>query len=69
MHLYHFLHFPDAPFGDGIEVMPTGMLHADVKEARKVIESVSSLKTVYGSELFVWPAHVENLEGIWELES
>ncbi|PHH81347.1 hypothetical protein CDD83_3610 [Cordyceps sp. RAO-2017] len=67
-HCYHLVQYPAAPFGDGLPVTKTGSLHEDEATARRVIEAIAALKDAYGPELFVWPAHVDALEGIWEFD-
>ena len=67
IHHSHLVHFPEAPFGDGLTITQSGTLHEDEAQARDVIRRLAALKDAYGSELFVWPAHGDVLEGIWEL--
>lgn len=66
MHCYHLLHYPRAPFGRGLPLNDNGTFHEDEARARRDIENIAQLKEAYGNELFVWPAHVDTLEGIWE---
>ncbi|RDA94901.1 hypothetical protein CP533_4323 [Ophiocordyceps camponoti-saundersi (nom. inval.)] len=66
LHNYHLLHYPGAPFGKGLRLNETGTFHEDVPRARRDLENISAVKEAYGDELFVWPSHVDTLEGIWE---
>ncbi|RCI08847.1 hypothetical protein L249_4802 [Ophiocordyceps polyrhachis-furcata BCC 54312] len=66
LHCYHLLHYPAAPFGKGLPLNKTGTIHEDVDVARRDLENIAAVQEAYGKELFVWPAHVDSLEGIWE---
>ncbi|KAM3548220.1 hypothetical protein ARSEF4850_009539 [Beauveria asiatica] len=68
MHCYDLLHYPEAPFGKGISVTESGTLHEDEPAARETIRKIASLRKAYDGELFVWPAHVDCLEGVWEFD-
>lgn len=68
LHCYHLVHHPEAPFGKGLPINTSGTLHADVDEARNTIRKISSMKKAYGDQLFVWPAHDNLLEGLWEFD-
>lgn len=65
-HSYHLLRYPNAPFGDGLPLNASGTMHEDPAEARKVLHKLYEIKEAYGDEMFIWPAHVDALEGIWE---
>lgn len=66
LHCYHLLHYPEAPFGGGLTVTKSGTFHEDGYGAREVIRNIADLRNAYSGELFVWPAHVDSLEGHWE---
>lgn len=67
-HCHHFVHHPEAPFGEGVSVVPTNTFHEDMDGAREIIRQIAEMKKGEGEGALMWPAHVENLEGIWEMQ-
>lgn len=66
-HCAHFVHHPEAPFGKGVKVTPTDTFHEDDGPAREIIRQVAQMKLAEGEDAWIWPAHVDSLEGVWEL--
>jgi glyoxylase-like metal-dependent hydrolase (beta-lactamase superfamily II) len=66
-HCNLFTYWPEAPFGRIPEkLFPSGCLHEEPAEAREMIQRIAECKRLEGSEVMVWFAHGEFLEGIWE---
>ncbi|GMF76722.1 unnamed protein product [Aspergillus oryzae] len=66
-HPHHFVHCPEAPFGD-ILIAPSGCIHVDPEAARVTIRKISALRESDPS-VRVWAAHAGSLEGYWEFSS
>lgn len=66
-HPHHFVHYPEAPFGD-ILIAPSGCIHVDPEAARETIRKISALRESDPS-VRVWAAHAGSLEGYWEFSS
>jgi hypothetical protein len=67
-HCNLFTYWPDMPFGKmPVELFPNGTLHECGDTARETIQRIADCKRNEGSNLFVWYAHGDFLEGFWEL--
>jgi glyoxylase-like metal-dependent hydrolase (beta-lactamase superfamily II) len=67
-HCNLFTYWPDMPFGKmPVELFPNGSLHECGKTARETIQRIAECKRNEGSDLYVWYAHGDFLEGLWEL--
>ncbi|PMD46144.1 hypothetical protein L207DRAFT_450401 [Hyaloscypha variabilis F] len=67
-HCNLFTYWPDVPFGKmPVELFPSGTLHECGDTARETIQRIAECKRNEGSNLFVWYAHGDFLEGLWEL--
>ena len=67
-HCHHFVHHPEAPFGMGVVVIPTGTFHENMGAARQIIRQIAELKRGEGEDVLMWPAHCDTLEGIWDIQ-
>ncbi|KAL6248802.1 hypothetical protein RBB50_003865 [Rhinocladiella similis] len=65
-HCHHFVYYPEAPFGKGVSVVPTNTFHENMEEAREIIRQTAELKKGEGNNAFIWIAHCDSLEGVWE---
>ena len=68
-HCFHFVHYPEAPFGKGVKVTPTDTFHEDEEGARNFIRHTAELKKGEGEDALIWIAHTDTLEGVWEVDS
>jgi len=67
-HCNLFTYWPEAPFGKmPLALFPSGCLHECGEEARETIRWIAECKRNERSNVFVWYAHGEFLEGLWEL--
>lgn len=65
-HCPHFAHYPEAPFGTGVSVVPTNTFHEDMDGAREIIRQTADFKKGEGNSALIWIAHTDILEGAWE---
>jgi hypothetical protein len=67
-HCNLFTYWPNTPFGKmPVELFPSRCLHECGEKARETIQRIAECKKNEGSDLFVWYAHGDVLEGFWEL--
>ncbi|KIN06830.1 hypothetical protein OIDMADRAFT_109913 [Oidiodendron maius Zn] len=63
-----FTYWPNAPFGSmPVKFFPSGTLHECRETARETILRIAECKKNEDRDLFVWYAHGDFLEGLWEL--
>lgn len=66
-HSIHFVNHPEAPFGKGVKITPTDTFHEETAQARNIIRQVAELKRGEGENALIWIAHIDTLEGLWEV--
>jgi hypothetical protein len=67
-HCNLFTYWPDVLFGKmPAELFPNGSLYECRETARETIQTIAQCKGNEGSNLYVWYAHGDFSEGLWEL--